>query len=279
MEMVAKIVTEADPVEKLACCFSRDLTERKRLEENLLYSDRLAIMGQMAAGIAHEINNPLGIILSNAQDALYHDLKSEDSLESLKSIERNAIRAGKIIEDMLNFTRPAPLQLNPIDLPIQVDTSLILLGQKLKQKNIKVIKDYPDDSIVFNGDENLIQQLLINIILNSVQAIRHDGVINIAINETGENGNTRIKLEIEDNGIGIPEEDMKNIFNPFFTSRKENGFGMGLFISKIIVEKHHGYLSVKSKLGEGTSMIIEFPSEAVKPPESLKLFNRGNIYE
>lgn len=271
VEMVATIVKEVDSVEKLACCFSRDLTERKRLEENLLYSDRLATMGQMAAGIAHEINNPLGIILANTQDALYHSLNPEDSMECLRSIERNAVRAAEIIEEMLNFTRPAPLQLNPVDLPQLVNDSLFFLKQKLKQKNIMIEKNFPANLAGLNGDENLIQQLLINIILNSVQAIRNDGVIKITINEIGDNGNTRIKLEIEDNGIGIPEEDLKNIFDPFFTSRKEKGFGMGLFISKIIIEKHHGLLTVRSKPGEGTSMTMEFPSESARPPETLKI--------
>jgi len=264
VEVVATIIAEPDPVEDLACCFSRDITERKRLEENLLHSDRLAIMGRMAAGIAHEINNPLGIILTNAQDALYHKLSDEDSIESLKSIERSALRAAKIIEDMLNFTRPAPLQLSPIDLPSLIDGSLLLLKQKLKQKKIKIEKKYPVNMVSFNGDENLIQQLLINIILNSIQAVKNEGLIKILIKLAGENGDGRIILEIEDNGIGIPEEDLQKIFNPFFTSRKEDGFGMGLFISKIIVDKHYGSLSVRSKAGKGTAMSIEFPIETIK---------------
>jgi len=267
VEMVATIMTEFDPIEDLICCFSRDITERKRLEENLLHSDRLAIMGRMAAGIAHEINNPLGIILTYAQDALCHKLSDEDSIESLKSIERNALRAAKIIEDMLNFTRPVPLQLSPIDLPLLIDSSLLLLRQKLKQKDIRIEKNYPVHQVSLNGDENLIQQLLINIILNSIQAIKHEGIIKILINAAGDNGDRKIIMEIEDNGIGIPEEDLQKIFNPFFTSRKENGFGLGLFISKIIVDKHHGSLSVRSKTGKGTTMSIEFPVEAIKPSE------------
>jgi len=261
VDMVAAVVKETEPADKCICCFSRDITERKRLEENLLYADRLAIMGQMAAGIAHEINNPLGIILSNAQDALYHEISEEDSLEGLKSIERNAIRAAKIIEDMLNFTRPVPLQLSPVDLPLQVDSTLFLLKRKLKQKDIKIEKDYPSEPVFFKGDENLIQQLLINIILNSIQAIKNKGLINITIRKTGDNGDTKVTLEVEDNGVGIPEEDLQNIFNPFFTSRKENGFGMGLFISKIIVEKHSGSISVRSTPYKGTVMRIDFPHD------------------
>jgi PAS domain S-box-containing protein len=261
VEIVATVMTESYPVEELACCFARDITERMRLEENLLYADRLAIMGRMAAGLAHEINNPLGIILTNAQDALYHDLSDEDSLEGLKSIERNSLRAAKIMEDMLNFTRPAPLQLTPVDLSLLIDNSLLLLKHKVKQKNIKIEKNYPVDPVILNGDENLIQQLLINIILNAIQSIKHEGIINIMIRKTGNDGDKRLILEIRDNGIGIPDADLQNIFNPFFTSRKENGFGMGLFISKIIVEKHRGSIFVRSGIGQGTIMTVEFPAE------------------
>jgi PAS domain S-box-containing protein len=266
VEMVATIVKESETVEDLACCFSRDLTERKRLEEDLIHSDRLAIMGRMAAGLAHEINNPLGIILTNAEDVLNHELNAKDSHESLQSIERNALRAAKIIEDLLTFTRPTPPKINPIDLAQLIDSSLLFLKQKLKQKNINVEKSYPPDPIMLNGDENLIQQLLINLILNAIQAIKHDeGLIIIRVNLSGADDNRKIILKVEDDGIGIPDEDIQKIFDPFFTSRKENGFGLGLFISRIIVEKHAGNLIAQSRKGKGTVMTVEFPVEPAPP--------------
>jgi len=264
VEMVATIVKGPKYIETLVCCFARDITERKRLEENLIRSDRLAIMGQMAAGIAHEINNPLGIILSNAQDVLKYGQNSEDSNESLKTIERNALRAAKIIKDMLSFTRPTLQEVAPIDLTQLIDETLFFFKQRLRQKNIKIEKTYPADLINLYGDKNLIQQLLINLILNAIQAIRHEGVIILRINVNGEAIDRKIILQVEDNGIGIPEEDLKKIFDPFFTSRKKNGFGLGLFISKMIVDKHYGILSASSKVGKGTVMTIEFPAEAIK---------------
>ncbi len=259
VEMVATLVKGSNRSEDLACCFSRDLTERKRIEEDLIHSDRLAIMGQMAAGIAHEINNPLGIILTNAEDLLHHELKEEDSHESLKSIERNALRAGKIIEDLLTFTRPTPPEVTPIDLIQLIDSSLLFLKQRLKQKRIKIERFYPDDMILFNGDENSIQQLLINLILNAIQAIKIEGRITIRVNTHGRKDNRHVILKVEDNGIGIPEKDLPKVFDPFFTSRKEKGFGLGLFTSRIIVEKHHGSLTAQSSPGEGTIMTIELP--------------------
>jgi len=264
VEMASTIMAKSDAIEELACCFSRDITERKNMEKNLLYSDRLGIMGRMAAGIAHEINNPLGIILSNTQDMLKYGENTEDSNESLRSIERNALRAAKIINNMLSFTRPTLQEVVPIDLTQLIDETLLFFKQRLKQKNIKLEKEYPAEFVKLCGDKNLIQQLLINLILNAIQAIKHEGVISISIHVNGDSFDKKIILQVKDNGIGIPEEDIKKIFDPFFTSRKENGFGLGLFISKMIVEKHHGILSASSKIEKGTVMTIEFPVDAIK---------------
>lgn len=264
VEMIATIVKGPDDVEALVCCFARDITERKRLEENLIHSDRLAIMGQMAAGIAHEINNPLGIILSNTQDVLNYEQDAEDLDESLRSIERNALRAAKIIEDLLSFTRPTLQEVALFDLTQLLDETLFFFKQRLKQKNIRVEKSYPTDVINLYGDKNLIQQLLINLILNAIQAIKGQGMLTLRVNVSGDDIDRKIILQVEDSGIGIPEEDIKKIFDPFFTSRKENGFGLGLFISKMIVEKHHGSLAARSQPGKGTVMTIEFPYEPVK---------------
>lgn len=271
VDMVATCIEMPYSIEKLVCIFARDITFRKHMEEDLIHSERLAMMGQMAAGIAHEINNPLSVILSYAQDAIAHEPSREESIECLKSIERNAFRAAKIIENMLSFARRSPILVVPFDLLRVIDSSLFLLRQKLKKKKIKVEKKYSFDSVIINGEENLIQQLLINIILNSIHAIKQGGSIEIRIKLIQKNGNNNIVVEIEDNGIGIAEEDLYNIFNPFFTSRKENGFGLGLFISKIIVKKHQANIFAYSKVGKGTIMTIEFPSDATETYENLKI--------
>jgi PAS domain S-box-containing protein len=259
VEMVATIAKWGMDDENLVCCFSRNLTERKRLEENLLYSERLAVMGQMTAGIAHEINNPLGIILTNAEEILNHSLDADELRESLQSIERNALRAGKIIEDLLSFTRPSPLDKTSIDMTQLIDESLFFLKHRLKKKSIQVNKSYDADPAVFHGDEKLIQQLFINLILNAIQAVGNEGKITLKTKLTGNDEKRAIHFEVEDNGIGIRQKDRGRIFDPFFTVRKEGGFGLGLFISKIIIDKHNGSILVDSKPGEGTTMAIGFP--------------------
>lgn len=259
VEMVAAILKDDESRENLACCFSRDLTYRKRLEEELIHSDRLAVLGQMAAGIAHEINSPLWVILSNAKDAIAHDLDKEELRECLEAIDRSGTRAAKFIEGMLTFARPTPMKFIAIDLVNLIKDSLVILKQKLKTKNIRVEEIYFSDSVLINGDESSIQQLVFNIILNAIQAIHKNGLITISIGVTEENGKRITILEVMDNGSGIPDEHLQSVFNPFFTSGKSNGFGLGLFMSKMIVEKHHGSLSAKSQLGEGTTITACFP--------------------
>ena len=261
VEMIATTVKGLDKIEDLACCFSRDITKRKRLEEELIQSERLAIMGQTAAGIAHEINNPLGIILANTEDLMSTAEVTEDMRITLGTIERNAIRAGKIIEDLLSFTRPNPPEKVPIDLVELIDASLLFLKQKLRQKQINVEKHITPEKVAFQGDENKIQQLLINLILNSIKAVSEGDTIKIRVILDDRDSAKWIRLEIEDTGEGIPTEDLPKIFDPFFTARKTKGFGLGLFICTRIVEEHGGVIRVRSNLGTGTLMIVELPMQ------------------
>lgn len=267
VEMAATVVKSND--ENLICTFSRDLTERKYLEEKLIHSDRLAIMGHMAAGIAHEINNPLGIILSNTGDLISGGPYSEDDHESLKSIERNALRAAKITQDLLSFTRPTPLKKVMIDLIPLIDECLLFLKHKIKAKDVGIEKIYSDPSIFFLCDEKLMQQLLINVILNAIQAVNHKGRITLAVSLRNELKNTVLLIEISDNGVGIPKEDILKIFNPFYTSRKTGGFGLGLYLSKMIVDKHDGIIFVTSELSKGTTVTVKIPSEGILPSNGV----------
>jgi PAS domain S-box-containing protein len=258
VEMSATLVKGMDKL--LACCFSRDMTEHKRLEAELMQSERLALMGEMAAGIAHEINNPLGIILANTEELLQETKNQDNHRESLETIERNAIRAGKFIEDLLTFTRPGLPARVQIDLLSLINESLFLCKQQLRQKQIHVSKEFPENSIFFEGDDNQIQQLFVNLLLNSIQAISEKGTIRIRVRREQDNGTEKIHLEIADTGMGIPEKDLPRIFDPFFTARKNKGFGLGLSISKRIIEKHNGTIRVESKVGQGTIIFVDLPT-------------------
>jgi PAS domain S-box-containing protein len=258
VDMNATLIKGMDTL--MACCFSRDVTEHKRLEAELMQSERLAIMGEMAAGIAHEINNPLGIILANTEEML-HQTDSQGSVrESLETIERNAVRAGKFIDDLLTFTRPAPPATVRVDLLSLIEESLSLCKQQLRQKGIKVGKRFPQEAVFWEGDDNQIKQLIVNLILNSIQAISGKGAIEIRVAKERDDGAEKVRLEVADTGIGIPEKDLPKIFDPFYTARKNKGFGLGLSISKRIVEKHNGSIRVKSEVGQGTTIFVDLPA-------------------
>jgi PAS domain S-box-containing protein len=257
VEMTATMFVDPHSADSLACCFSRDVSERKRLEEELMQSERLAIMGQMTAGIAHEINNPLGIILANTEELLH--LCEGETKENLQAIERNALRAGKFIDDLLTFTRPTPTKKVNFELVEAIEEALLLCKQQLKQKGIQVMKEFLTQPIWFEGDINQIQQVVVNLLLNSIQAIDGKGSITIRLAEMRSNGTGRIDFEVADTGTGIHERDLPKIFDLFYTARKNKGFGLGLFICKRIVDKHNGTISAQSTIGQGTVIRVCLP--------------------
>jgi len=271
VEIICTVVYMTDGEPTLICCFSRDMTERKRLEEELIQTERLAIIGQMAAGLAHEINNPLGIILANTEDILANSELCEEDMLSLRTIARNCVRAGDIIDNLLSYTRPGNLQKTTVDLERLIEESLVFLKQKLRQKAITVKTEISCEATLL-GDENQIQQMLINLMLNAIQAMGQAGRLTVRV-LADENGQCpTLHLEVVDNGEGIPEGNLPEIFNPFFTAGKKNGFGLGLFISKTIAEHHGGKMSVRSTLGQGTVMMVDLPRGQ---PESEK----ANAYQ
>jgi PAS domain S-box-containing protein len=259
-EMIATTVNGPPGQSPLACCFSRDITERKHLENELIKSERLAIMGRMAAGLAHEINNPLGIILANSEELLGSCTLEGSERQYLETIARNAERAGDILHNLLSFTKPGPCDQAPIDLESIVDESVLFLHQKLKAKRIYIKKDFAGENLTIAGNYGQIQQVVVNLMLNAIQAVPEGGMIIVRIVSSHDKVSPHIRLEVEDNGIGIPEGDLPRIFDPFFTSHKE-GFGLGLFLSKTIVERHKGVFDVKSGENRGTLMSVVFPTQ------------------
>jgi PAS domain S-box-containing protein len=263
VEMIATTVKGPPGQSPLACCFSRDITERKHLENELIKSERLAIMGRMAAGLAHEINNPLGIILANSEELLGSCSLEGSERQFLETIARNAERAGDILHNLLSFTKPGPCDESPIDLESIVDESVLFLHQKLKGKRIAVKREFVGESSTMTGNYGQIQQVVINLMLNAIQAVPEGGTIAIRI-VAPDGSPSHVRLEVEDNGIGIPGKDLPRIFDPFFTSHKE-GFGLGLFLSKTIVERHRGVFEVRSGENRGTVMSVIFPTQPDGP--------------
>jgi len=240
----------------------RDITEKKRMENLLIRSERLASMGEIAACVAHEINNPMGIILGFTQRLLTKTSDDNVIHEELKIIEQESIRCGKIIKNLLDFSRPSIPQKRLVSIEQIITRSVKLIELQINKNKIHIHKKISKKSKI-EIDPYQIQQVFMNILLNAIQAMPDGGTLSISANDQLQdvdypNGITCI--EIADTGIGILNENVGLVFEPSFSTKK-NGTGLGLSLSKRIVEAHGGALELTSEIGKGTQVIVKLPNE------------------
>jgi PAS domain S-box-containing protein len=261
VEVAGRILQGGAQEGVLACLFARNVTERNRMEEELIQSERLGIIGKMAASLAHEINNPLGIIQANAEDLMYEDGASKDVKDGLAAIQRNAIRAGEITTGLLEAATPRPMIMEILDVRTLIADSVLLLGSRKKRERVTL--ELEDRPLLIRGDERALQQVLVNLVFNSLAVTGADGSITILAQGEGEGEQATVRIEVRDTGKGIPRENLTQIFEPFFSSRK-GGFGLGLFITRRMVQRLDGLIFAESEPGKGTSMFMEFPAAHLK---------------
>lgn len=227
-----------------------DLTEKKGIEEALNKKEHLALIGEMAAGIAHEIRNPLASI-SGAVQFLEKELKLKTENKNLMDIiVKESSRLSKSVEEFLDFTKITPLEKSEFDLAIIIDEMLELI--KLNIKKVRFIKKYSKGNKVF-ADVNGIKQLIWNLVNNSIKAVNYNGVVQISIYDEID----RINLSIKDNGIGIEKKELSKIFIPFY-SKFSSGIGLGMAVVKRIIEEHNFDIKINSKKNIGTEVIVCF---------------------
>ncbi len=233
--------------------------ELMEVNDRLLRTDNLARVGELAAGVAHEINNPIGIISATAEYLERRTPEGGELREELKQIHREAMRCKEIVQEMLTYANPRPIGMTPIE-PISInDEVLNFVFPKQRSERFEVIREYDDKPPLFRADPNLVKQVLLNLYLNAKQAIPENGKGRIVSRIRSERKGELVRFEVEDNGVGIPEEDMPNIFDPFFT-RKEKGTGLGLAVTQRIVENCEGSITVRPapNKGPGTIFSIDF---------------------
>jgi two-component system nitrogen regulation sensor histidine kinase GlnL len=237
----------------------RDQTHRKELEEDLKRSDRLATLGTLAAGLAHEIKNPLAGIRGAAQ-LLRRSLVRDSSLVEYTDIMiREVDRVSFLIEQLLDLSRPARLNLTSLNIHELLDDVLLLERETVEEGKITLRKQFDPSLPLIRGDRSQLTQVFLNLVKNALQAMDGRGCLTITtrietdfhIRERGRKQGKFIWVEIEDNGPGIKGEDLSHIFSPFFTT-KNNGTGLGLAISYRIIKEHGGLIRVESREGEGT---------------------------
>jgi len=238
--------------------------EMDRLNSQLIQQDKLAALGKMAAGIAHEINNPLAVIGEKAgwmrdllqEEQLKESIHLDEFNKSLNKIDEHVDRARKITHHMLGFARRMEPHLDDVEINKVLDQTLELLQNHARINNIKIEKAYADHLPVIASDQSQLQQVMLNLINNAVDAIGSDGLIRIA---TGLQ-NSHLVIQVSDNGPGIPKEIQRRIFDPFFSTKAPGkGTGLGLSISYHIIDKMGGSLSCESTEAVGTTFTVKLP--------------------
>ncbi|UCF66883.1 MAG: PAS domain S-box protein [Acidobacteriota bacterium] len=238
-----------------------DVTERVELEERLIQQDRLASVGMLAAGVAHEVNTPLTGISSFAQILLGDTPADDPRRPLLEKVVRQAQRASQIARGLLTISRPGTaeqLTLGPVELGEIVEETIGLLGPQVRKARARVSVEGSGETPLVEGDRSRLQQVVMNLLLNALDAVTPGGdvVLRCGVAPSGH-----VLLEVEDDGVGIPEEVRGRIFDPFFTTKASGrGTGLGLSISYAIVREHGGQLYADSEPGRGTVMRVLLPA-------------------
>lgn len=235
-----------------------DITDLKELEKKYYESQKLAAIGQLSAGIAHEVRNPLSSIKMSLQILEKRMQPQGNDLKRFKIAQREVEHLEKLVSDVLIYAKPLAPKKEQSDMRAVIEQSLAMVEKSLSDKEIAVVKNFPENIALIMADPAMIKQALINIFQNATDAMDNKGKLSISLREEPE----LLVIEVQDNGCGIDEEDRPHLFNPFFT-RKSYGTGLGLTQVKKIVDQHKGEIEVFSTRGEGTRFILSFPKNVL----------------
>ncbi len=273
LEVSARLIHDGDGVEAIHC-IARNLTERRRLEEQLIRSEKLSAIGQLVAGVAHEVNNPLTSISGYTQLMLRDTSLPPTIREDLQHINTQAERAARIVQNLLMFAREHKPQRMPIDINHVLQSTLTLRAYQLRVDNITVVTDFAPNLPQAVADPHQLQQVFLNLINNAHQALIECGKGTLTLRTSveqriGEGGREErcIRVAVSDTGIGIPPRNLNRIFDPFFTTKPiGQGTGLGLSICFGIIQEHHGRIWAESEVGVGTTMYVELPLNDIYAP-------------
>ncbi len=237
----------------------------KETEAQLIHMEKMASLGTLAAGVAHEINNPLSFLISNLQTLknYFQDLEAPFLAIKDKNVPRDeliainqeslegALRIKRIVSDLRTFSRRSETQRVSVDINQILESVLSILWNEMKYK-VTIVKDYQAKSVIL-GDPTQLSQVFLNLVLNASQAIADKGTISLSTYEDAQN----IYIKVIDTGYGIPAEVLPKIFDPFFSTKKSTG--LGLSVSYNIIKKHGGEIKAESKAGAGTTFFVQLP--------------------
>jgi len=233
-----------------------DITDRQRLEERLRKTERLAELGTLASGMAHEIGTPMNVILGRAE-SLMRRTQEETTKRSLETIVGQVERITKIMNQLLTFARRRPSKPRPVDLRRIVEDTIEVLEERMARHHVKVERVYEEAVPLVLADADHMSQVLLNLLVNAIHAMPDGGVLRIGLKRK----NGTVSLTVTDTGHGIPENHLPKIFDPFFSTKEVGkGTGLGLTVVHGIVQEHGGTIDVESEPGRGTTFTLTLPS-------------------
>jgi two-component system, NtrC family, sensor kinase len=249
-----------DEISNVNLALNHMMYELKRRQEQMMQSHKLRAIGTLTAGIAHELNNPLNNIMltATALEEDYHDLSDEQRIEMVHDLLKESERSEQIVRNLLNFARESEIKTEHLDIANLLNETLKLAQNQVKLKGAKVEVTMPDNLPMVYGDRSQLIQVVLNIILNAVDAVSKGG--KLVISASRSTMPEFVTICFKDDGCGIPSHILSSIFDPFFTTKATGkGTGLGLSVSQGIIKKHGGDINVESEIGKGTTVSIQIP--------------------
>jgi len=239
----------------------RQMAMLEQTQFQLMQSAKLATIGELAAFVAHEINNPLTSVLGYASLILSETPPDDSKRGDLEVIEKEALRARAIVRDLLGYARQTDSAMEQTRINEALESVLPLIRRRAEAQHVSITANFDPSVPPILGDVNQLKQVFINILNNAIDAMPTGGVVEVSTREVRGNGTgPQVEIAFQDGGVGIPEDKLERIFDPFFTTKEDGkGTGLGLPISKRIVERHGGSISVKSVVGAGTRFTVALP--------------------
>ena len=241
-------------------CSYRDVTDERDLQRQVVQSEKLAAVGQLAGGAAHELNNPLGVIRSFAQMGASRAgmLQDEELLDDFNEILQATERCARIVRGLLDFSRAPRDEMGSVDIARVLTDAVFLVKTQFKKRNVGIIEDFAPDTPRAHGNTNKLQQVAVNLLQNAFQAATRGGHVRIAT-RTAQDG--RVEMVVSDDGCGMSAEVQDRIFDPFFTTKPTGvGTGLGLSITYRIVQEHGGTIKLETEPGGGATFIVTLPA-------------------